>query len=84
LKGARALDPKSQAILRAFWCAREEIARELDRPPFKVVSEATMVEVARAQPAELGALRKLRGMSDLVVRRIGPLLVSAAVSAPPP
>ena len=82
LKGARALDAKSQALLRIFWCAREEIARELDRPPFKVVAEATMVEVARAQPADLGALRKLRGMSELVARRIGPLLVPAAPTGP--
>jgi ribonuclease D len=78
LKGARGLDAKGQALLRAFWCAREEMARELNRPPFKVVSEATMVEVARTQPGDLVALRKLSGVSDLVTRRIGPLLVPAA------
>jgi ribonuclease D len=78
LKGARALDTKGQALLRKFWCAREEMARELNRPPFKVVSEATMVEVARTQPADVAALRRLPGVSDLVARQIGPLLMPVA------
>ncbi len=74
LRGARALDAKGQALLRTLWRGREEMARELNRPPFKVISEATMVQVALAQPSDLGALRKLPGVSELVVRRLGPLL----------
>jgi ribonuclease D len=75
LRGAHSLDPEGRALLRGMWCAREELARELDRPPFKVVSEATMVQVARALPRDLEALRRLPGVSDLVARRMGPLLL---------
>jgi ribonuclease D len=82
LKGARGLDPDGQRVLRMLWRAREDVARELDRPPFKVVSEATMVEVARVRPRDVAALRRISGVSDLAVRRFGSLVVSAIDQAP--
>jgi ribonuclease D len=82
LKGARALDPAGQRLLRILWRAREDVARELDRPPFKVLSEATMVEVARARPKDVAAFRRISGVSDLAARRLGPLVVSAIDQAP--
>jgi ribonuclease D len=85
LRGARALDAPGQALLREMWRAREELARELNRPPFKVVSEATMVRVAQARPPDLETLRKLPGVSEMLVRRIGPrLITSPAPDEPTP
>jgi ribonuclease D len=76
LRGAQALDAEGRALLRGMWCAREELARELDRPPFKVVSEGTLVQLAQARPRDLDALRRLPGVSDLVVRRMGSVILA--------
>jgi ribonuclease D len=80
LKGARELDPRGRSVLRALWIAREEQARALDRPPFKVLAEQAMVELARTRPASDEALAKVPGVTPSVLRRTGPLL-RAAIAA---
>jgi ribonuclease D len=77
LKGARELDPRGKAVLRALWLAREEAARESDRPPFKVLAEQTMVELARLRPASPEALARVPGVTQSVLRRLGPSLLAA-------
>jgi ribonuclease D len=77
LKGARELDPAGRAVLRALWIAREEQARALDRPPFKVLAEQTMVELARTRPADDRALGRVPGVTPSVLRRMGPALRDA-------
>lgn len=77
LKGARELDPAGRAILRALWIAREGRARAEDRPPFKVLAEPTMVEVARRRPASLEELARIPGITPPVLRRLGDAILSA-------
>jgi ribonuclease D len=77
LRGARQLDPAGAAVLRALWLAREERARELDRPPFKVLAEPTLVELARRRPASPQALRTIPGVTESVLRRMGEAIASA-------
>jgi ribonuclease D len=87
LKGARELDAAGQAVLRALWLAREERAAQEDRPPFKVLGEPTMVEIARRRPGSREGLVTIPGISPQVLRRLGEAidaaLRSAAVAAPP-
>ncbi len=71
LKGARALDPAGQKVLQALWLAREARADQEDRPPFKVLGESTMVEIARLRPASREALERIPGVSPQVLRRLG-------------
>jgi ribonuclease D len=78
LRQARSLDPEGAALLGALWVGREELARALDKPPFKVVGEQAMLEVARRKPHTLEELRKVPGVSELLVRKLGGILV------PPP
>jgi ribonuclease D len=80
LRGARELDPAGRAVLRALWIAREELARALDRPPFKVLGEQAMVEVARLRPASDDALARVPGVTPSVLRRSGQML-RAAIAA---
>jgi len=77
LKAARGLDARGRAILRALWIAREERASALDRPPFKVMPEQAMVEVARRRPGSPDQLLRIPGISQVVVRRMGEAVLEA-------
>ena len=77
LKGAGALDPAGKKVLRALWLAREARAEQEDRPPFKVMGEPTMVEVARSRPATRAALEKISGVTPQVLRRLGEAIDAA-------
>ena len=81
LKGARDLDAPGRAVLRALWNAREEQARALDRPPFKVLAEQAMLELARRRPVGDDALGRIPGVTASVLRRMGPALRAALDAA---
>jgi ribonuclease D len=81
LKGARELDAAGRSILRALWIAREERARELDRPPFKVMPEQAMLEVARRRPASPDALGAIVGLTPSVLRKLGDAILAAVRGA---
>ncbi|HZQ05599.1 MAG TPA: HRDC domain-containing protein [Anaerolineae bacterium] len=71
LEGARDLDPMSLGALRELYAMREGIARKEDRPPFKVIANATLVRVARTQPRTIAELSALPGVGEWFVRRHG-------------
>jgi ribonuclease D len=77
LRGARELDPPRRALLRALWIAREARASELDRPPFKVVPEQALVEIARRRPASEEELAAIPGVTAVVLRRAGDAIRAA-------
>jgi ribonuclease D len=81
VKGARDLKPRQQAILRALWEARERLAREADRPPFKVLGDATLLALAQAAPATGADLAAVPGCSARVVQRWGPAILAAIAQA---
>jgi ribonuclease D len=81
LKGARELDPAGKAVLRALWITREARASEADRPPFKVLAEQAMVEIARRRPAEPEALARVPGVTPQVLRRMGDAIREALAAA---
>ncbi len=71
LKGARELDAPGKAVLRALWIAREARASEADRPPFKVLGEQAMLELAKVRPATPEAVARIPGVTPQVLRRMG-------------
>jgi ribonuclease D len=77
LKAARGLDPAGREVLRALWIARERRASEIDRPPFKVLGEHAMVEIARQRPADATALGRIPGVTPSVLRRMGDAILDA-------
>ncbi len=81
LKGARELDASGHAVLRALWLAREDRARTADRPPFKVLAEQTMLELARRRPRSLDAVARFPGVTPSVFRRMGDAIVAAVEGA---
>jgi ribonuclease D len=76
IKGARGLGRLQLQTLEKLWLGRERLALELNRAPFKIIGEPAMVEVARRNPADLESLRKVPGVGDLIVRRLGQELVA--------
>jgi ribonuclease D len=80
IKGARKLDPSALAILRELYLARDKRAREMDRPPFKVLGNRTLMDIAERKPTKLAELAEIKGITDLLIRRLG-REVMAAVKA---
>jgi ribonuclease D len=83
LKGARDLDPAGRKVLAALWMAREHAARSSDRPPFKVLAEQTMLEIARRRPRGAAELERLPGVTPSVLRRLGGAILAALEAAAP-
>jgi ribonuclease D len=71
MRGARDLDAPGRALLRALRAAREERARALDRPPFKVIGDEALLEIARRRPRDARDLAALRGVTPPVMRKFG-------------
>ncbi len=77
VSGARDLTPRQAAILRELYIYRESVARRLDRPPFKVMSEATLMALAQATVHTANDLKAIPGMTDGQIRRHGAQIVQA-------
>jgi ribonuclease D len=83
LKGARDLDAPGRQVLRALWIAREERASAENRPPFKILGEQTMVDLARRRPGP-DALSSIPGVTPAVLRRMGHAIAQAVAAAAVP
>lgn len=84
LRGARELDAPGRAVLRALWIAREAKASEVDRPPFKVLSEQTMLDIARLRPTSGEALARIPGVTPQVQKRMGDAIREALAAGEVP
>jgi ribonuclease D len=71
IKGARKLARESLSILRELYLMRDARAREMDRPPFKVLGNRTLLEIAERQPRKVSELAEIKGITDLLIRRLG-------------
>ncbi|MCS7261443.1 MAG: ribonuclease D [Anaerolineae bacterium] len=90
IPGAWQLDPTGQAILRELYILRDSLAREMDWPPFKVISNAAMVQLAADRPSNRSALEHVQGLSRRVRQRYADRLLEAitrgqraSMSSPP-
>jgi ribonuclease D len=77
ITGARDLDPTPLGILRELYLFRDAQARQEDRPPFKIISDATLMRIAQAGPPSTRALAHLGGVSEFVLRRYSRALIDA-------
>ncbi|MBK8051201.1 MAG: HRDC domain-containing protein [Anaerolineales bacterium] len=75
MKSIRAVPRERMAILAALWQWREEEARRQNRPPFKVINDAVLVELAQTTPKETKQLSTIHGLSDLQIDRYGRVLL---------
>lgn len=78
MDGARDLVPAELGILRELFKYRDAQARKEDRPPFKIMSDSTLLSIAKANPRSLHDLNGTGGVSSYAVQRYGPAILRAA------
>jgi ribonuclease D len=71
------LDPRSRAVARELAAWRERTASSEDRPVGSVLADPTLVELAKRQPSNLGALEHIRGLHPSGIRRRGRQILDA-------
>lgn len=71
IKGARGMEKTALAVLRELYWLRDARAREIDRPPFKVLGNRVLLEIAERQPGSPEELGGIKGVTDLILRRLG-------------
>ena len=64
IRGATKLSRRELAVLRELVAVRETEARKRDRPPFRILSNDTLLDLARAMPARREDLRETRALPD--------------------
>lgn len=62
VKGAARLDPRSLTVLRELHAVRDRLARERDVPPFRVASDAGLIELATRRPERRDRLAGIGGI----------------------
>ena len=75
MKAAREVPFERTGVLEALWLWREQEARRQNRPPFKVVIDAVLIELALRLPTILSDLRMIDGLSDQQIQRYGAALM---------
>ncbi|MGA7827317.1 MAG: HRDC domain-containing protein [Geobacteraceae bacterium] len=70
-KGASRMDRRTLAVLEELLQFRDEKARLSDRPPFKILSNETMRELAEKKPSSLQDMSGVPGLPSRSVERYG-------------
>lgn len=83
LKGLGKLSDDDLGRVAALYKTRDSIARRLDRPPFKVMSNELLVKLAVENPKKLGQLKPRPGLRQAGIERFGKELIQALQSAKP-
>lgn len=71
IKGARTLDAKGASALRELWGMREKLAEKYDRPPFRILGNQALIEIAQRRPRGEKELLRVQGVTPKVMARIG-------------
>jgi ribonuclease D len=75
IKGARKLSTRQVAALRTALEWRDDIARTLDRAPFRVVGDGPLIDAVAAQPVTLAELRDIKGFPSRLASEAGASLL---------
>jgi ribonuclease D len=81
IKGSRGLSRQQLAVLRALYLLRDRHAREMDLPPFKVLGDAALIDLARHPIASPRELFQRPGISFRVARKLSPEILRATREA---
>lgn len=77
IKGVWDLDGRAQAILQQLLILRDREARRQNRPPFKVIGDKTLIQIAAQAPHATDQLYGVEGMSAGQIQRYGAALIEA-------
>ena len=77
IHGARDLNPVNAAVLKYLYEFREAQAASQNKPPFKVLSNQALINIAEACPRERQTLSNLPGIHHHTINRYGKGLIQA-------
>lgn len=77
VKGSNKLDDASLKVLRAVWTYRDDQARSMDRPSFKVLPGPILLQLALKKPTDEDALAKVMRPGSSMHRKHGAALLEA-------
>ena len=80
-RGAGRLKPQQLAILEALLQLRRRLAKERDRPLFKVFSNKSMLTLAQSPPADIRQMERLAALSKRQISMHGAALLQAVDQA---
>lgn len=72
IKGVSALKGSARDRAYGLWCWREAQARRRNLPPFKVLGNQPLLEMAIEPPQTPGEMVRMRGVGERFVRHSGP------------
>ena len=71
------LTSQQESVLIELYFLRENLAEALNRPPFKVFSNQTILELAKKMPRNEMQLANINGLSSKLVQRFGDKILKA-------
>ena len=77
LSGAQDLEPRKAAVLRELFQYRDNMAQTSNQPPFRILGNDALLQVAQTVPRFMEELHLLPGMSARQVNRHGRQLLEA-------
>lgn len=86
ISGAQDLSPRQAAILLHLCAFRDERARAMDMPPFRVMPNQTLLELAQAMPRRRSDLAQIFGLTPKLTDRYGEGILEAVgrgIEGPP-
>ena len=66
IKGT-SLSPKQESVLIEIYSLRENLARQINRPPFKVFGNQTIVELSKKMPKDESQLKNIIGLPPKLI-----------------
>jgi ribonuclease D len=81
IKGNRDLPLQDQVVLRALYLFRDEIARKMDVPPFKVLNNSILFDLVRKPPQFAEEMYNRRGISHRVARKYSEGIIDVIAEA---
>ena len=75
MKSVRDVPSERLNVLEALWQWREAEARHQNRPPFKIVGDTALIELAKQLPTDQNALRHIADMGASQIDRYGAVLL---------
>lgn len=77
IKGIWRLEPGEQAIVRELLVWRNKQAKKRNRPPFRVLGDHTLLDIAQSRAKSLDVLTDITGLKEHHVHRYGHKLLRA-------
>lgn len=86
VRGAHSLDGRGRAVLQALLMWRDEEARRVNTPPYKIIGSSSLMEMATRCPSSLAEMKGIQGITVKVLQAWGDGLMKAmqrGLQAPP-